>query len=99
MSTYELDDELVQEFLGTLHESEDALPSGKLGKDLRGQLPIPTPTKIGAVVRTAEPNYVYVRWTLDDVSDMPWVDSQDDEHRSTEKIGRIIEVLSEGVDL
>lgn len=98
MSTYELDDELVREFLSTLHESEDEMPSGKIGSTLKAQIPQPTPKKVGAVVRTTEPNYVYVRWSMDD-SGKPWVDAQDDEHRSTDDIGRIVEVLSEGVDL
>lgn len=99
VSKYELSDALVANVVGKAELGQvEAHLIAALISDLKPQIPIPVPTKIGAVVRTTEPNYVYVRWTLDD-SGTPWVDSQDDEHRSTERIGRIVEVLSEGVDL
>lgn len=96
MSKYELDDDLVRRFV------KDGLTEegiGLLANALNVQIPLPVPTKIGAVVRTTEPDYVYVRWALDDITETPWVDSNDDEHRSSQNIGRITEILSEGVDL
>lgn len=99
MSKYELDDELVQEFLGTLHESEDETPSGKLGNDLRRQIPIPVPTLVGAVVRTDQGVFVRVRRDNEHLKE--WFHDHPDTitFTTTGEIGRIAEVLSEGVDL
>ena len=107
MSKYELDDELVLAFLDTLHESEDELPSGRIGGALEKQLPIPAPTKIGAMVRTPgfpsafrpEP-LVFIRWATDSHTVSPWIEASDHEQPyRTDEIGRVVEILSEGVDL
>lgn len=100
VSTYELDDDLVQEFLGTLHESEDEMPSGKIGSELRKQPPIPVPTKIGAVVKTGNLGDVWIRWGYDSHTTSPWIaENNHEKPYRTDQIGRITEVLSEGVGL
>jgi hypothetical protein len=105
MSTYELDDELVAEFLRTLHKGEEEMPAGKMGKVLHEQLPLPVPAKIGAVVRVGQPVYGNVVWIRLSPAgsgrrEFQWVGLNDpDTAVSSEKLGRITEVLSEGVDL
>lgn len=96
MSTYELDDDLVRRLI----ENPDQLPRS-LAMMLEKQLPLPVPTKIGAVVRTDMG--VFLRA---DGSDSGWIRARQnppflevpDWHFSGD-IGRITEVLSEGVDL
>lgn len=101
MSKYELDDNLVRAISGTVWSSNVQLD--ELAAQLREQLPLPTPTKIGAVVRTVgadSGNSTFVRWTYDVHSTSPWIAANDaDETYRTDLIGRITEVLSEGVDL
>lgn len=101
MSTYELDDNLVRAIAGTVWSSNVQLDA--LAGQLREQLPLPTPVKIGAVVRTTgsnSGNTTFVRWTYDVHSTSPWIATNDvDETYRTDLIGRIVEVLAEGVDL
>lgn len=92
MSTYELDDELVRQLLS----NPDRLPRA-LAHALTKQAPLPAPTKFGAIVRTnkgvwvlADPWARELRWREAD-PDGGWQDTQD--------IGRISEVLFEGLDL
>lgn len=102
MSTYELDDEKVRL---CLHNGGASLPQ-YLAEALSEQLPIPTPTKIGAVVRTdsklcAPELSVFIRWASDVQTGEPWELREELDRRTyrTADIGRIVEVLSEGVDL
>lgn len=74
-----------------------------VAQQIRNQIPIPVPTKIGAVVRT-ESGRAYVRA---DGSTTPWISVrlpgvafiETPDWLGDEVIGRITEVLSEGVDL
>lgn len=97
MSKYELDtpDEVVKELIGDLVAAGGY---GEVVRQLRAQIPIPAPVKIGAVVRTTTGDYV--RWAYDAHTHEPWLaaNTADDTHR-TDAIGRITEVLSPGVDL
>lgn len=103
MSTYELDDGLVRAFVSTLESATDhdnlgvALAHKNLGEALQGQLPIPVPTKIGAVVRT-ESGDVFTLTSAHRLTDSVWI-APNGFHAVPEAIGRITEVLSEGVDL
>lgn len=107
MSSYELDDEVVAMFVanyrvrfmpGAANATEPMLAE-LLGK----QIPIPVPTKIGAVVRTDHPNFdvpVFIRWAYDSRTHSPWVSANDHETPyRTNEIGRILDVPFEGVDL
>lgn len=103
MSAYELDDDLVRQ---CLHNGGSSLPQ-YLANALTLQLPLPTPMKIGAVVQTGgfpsaqtpEPT-VFIRWATDGHTVSPWIEASDHERPyRTDEIGRIVEVLSEGVDL
>lgn len=96
MSTYELDDDLVRRWLDPprLSTLDD---TNSLAKMLAVQLPIPVPTKLGAVVRTDRGLAIRVSrgdreaWALWEATDRIIVD--------TRQIGRITEPpLSEGVD-
>ena len=95
MSTYELNDDLVREAMTQSpksHAARDLVFSA-----LERQIPIPAPTKFGAVIRTdkgiavlADPGSS-AQWVLHDperFGDYTWVSDP----------GRITEVLSEGVD-
>ncbi|HEY3559696.1 MAG TPA: hypothetical protein VGL05_19640 [Kribbella sp.] len=64
---------------------------------LEKQLRIPVPTKIGAVVRTSEGVFVLA----DPVDARSWYlpGSTSDDWKLPGEIGRVTEVLSEGVDL
>lgn len=103
MSTYELDDELVRQIATTVWSSHVDLQA--LADQLREQIPIPAPTKVGAVVRVAAVVYGNVVWIRHGPEgsgrrEFQWVGLNDpDTSISTEKLGRIVEVLSEGVDL
>jgi hypothetical protein len=98
VSTYELDESDVMIILQRLRDGTGNM-AREVADRLEAQFPIPVPVKIGAVVRCAEPNYLYTRCRLDSDSDTPWIDAEDGELRSTERLGRITEVLSPGVDL
>ena len=97
MSTYELDDEVVRQFLTG--------PGGEaaLVRALDKQLPVLLPTKLGAIVRTAD-GAMFIRthrrgWCWTEVTDggIPTVSSPRyfDDHG----LPKITRVLSEGVDL
>lgn len=97
MSLYEIDDEIMRDLVGNL----DLLPPRLLSAvaALEKQIPIPVPTKLGAVVRTEEGVFVLA----DPESEVRWARPAGP-HYSPDwmacgQIGRIIEVLSEGVDL
>jgi hypothetical protein len=103
VSKYELDDDLVRRVLTgrTTGTEQDALFF-----KLEAQLPIGAPTKIGAVVQTdsklcAPDLSVFLRWASDEQTGHPWIlrEELDLKPYSTEEIGRIVKVLSEGVDL
>lgn len=101
MATFDLDEDLVREFVGTLHESEDELPSGQIGRALKAQLPLPVPTKIGAVVRTRGAPSEYRTWVLGRLPGI-WFTPEDEAGAAayfTREIGRIVEVLAPGVDI
>jgi hypothetical protein len=99
VSTYELDDDLVREFVA---DTASKQVWEKLISALGHQLPLPVPTKIGAVVRTDGGVFVRVRvnntelteWTLANAGAGVGGDVT-----ATENLGRITQVLSEGVDL
>lgn len=92
MSTYELDDEMVRAWL-------QGHPDGNFSSALREQLPLPVPIKVGAIVKATYTNGVYVRWTSDNLNGAPWIDTTDGEHLTSERLGRITEILSEGKEL
>jgi hypothetical protein len=100
MSTYELDDELVRQYVEGLTPVEER---HALRHALADQLPARVPTKVGAVVRTEMPvrgPSEFIRWAPDTRTHSPWIQAADHEHPyRTDEIGRITEVLSEGVDL
>ena len=97
MSTYELDDDMVRAWL-TGHPEE-----GNFSDALLQQLPLPTPLKVGAIVMTRTPvrgRATYIRWAHENATHSPWIEVGDhEEPYRTDQIGRIIEVLSEGIDL
>jgi len=100
VSKYEIDDEVIR----GLVDNRDLLPPRLLTAvaALEEQIPLPTPVNVGAVVRT-EGGFrggVYLRWAHDNATHSPWIAVGDHEepHR-TDEIGRIVEVLAEGVDL
>lgn len=103
MSAYELDDDLVRAWIH-FTANEVAGEEVKLREAFEKQLPLPVPTKIGAVVRTERgtlirvaPDGEFSEWWLMNEAEFSrgiaahWIPTTD--------IGRITEVLSEGVDL
>jgi hypothetical protein len=109
MSTYELDDDLVRAWVGDPDPLAERILSsteagGKLAVMLQRQLPLPVPTKVGAVVR-AYPDErgprEFLRYATNPMTADPWVEVGD--HDMTplraDDLGRIAEVLAEGVDL
>jgi hypothetical protein len=100
MSTYELDNDA--HVIAGLNQIRLALSVGSPGYDLADalwkQLPTPVPTKVGAVVRT-ETGRTYVRITTDNDFRSEWRDVETGGNVETASIGRIAEVLTEGVDL
>jgi hypothetical protein len=95
VTAYELDDALVRRALnlegGRIEATELLL------MEIGRQMPIPVPTKIGAVVRTAE----YGTLTLTSsvrLEEATWVAPNGQRFHAAE-IGRITEVLAPGVDL
>lgn len=104
MSTYELDDDLVREYCkSAVHGPNNPASWARVRVALEKQLPIPVPTKIGAVVRVSNAvsgHLVFVRTAYDGHTAYPWIAlNEPDYAASTVGIGRITEVLSEGVDL
>jgi hypothetical protein len=96
MSTYELDDALVRDFI--VHNGSGM--NWKMVEVLEQQLPTPVPTKLGAVVRTTEGVAVLARFPEED--NAPWIlhaNAEDWNWRHPDAIGRVTEVLFEGVDL
>jgi hypothetical protein len=99
MATYELDDALVREWVTTARALGMAM-DGPLADALGKQLPIETPTKLGAVVRTDRGTAV--RHSLGDSEAWtvwPFHASEPDLIAHTDEIGRITKVWSEGVDV
>lgn len=99
VSKYELDDDLVRRVISgrTTGTDQDAL-----FLKLEAQVPLPTPTNVGAIVRTEDGfnGGLYLRWAHDNATTSPWVQVGNHEQPyRTDEIGRITEVLSEGVDL
>lgn len=106
MGTYELDDDFVRKFIE--HQGQagwGSVIADKMALVLQEQLPIPVPTKIGAVVRTVPTEdhmdgTVFVRWSRDSYTHSPWIEAGNHEAPyRTDEIGRIVEVLAPGVDL
>ena len=96
MSKYELDDADAAFILDVLVE-RDTRPSRDVAKRIAAQIPVPTPVKVGAVVRTAMG--VFVRWATDTHTHSPWLQANSDQPYRTDEIGRITEILSSGVDV
>lgn len=97
MSAYELDDDMVRAWL------EGHPDEGNFSDALTQQLPLPVPTGIGAVVKTTVPVRgfaYYLRWAHDGATHSPWIEvgMHEDPFR-TDQIGRIVKVLSPGVEL
>lgn len=104
MSKYELSDALVANVVGAAEDGRmESHLIASLISDLKPQIPIPAPMKVGAVVRTNHRRYdppVFIRWATDHRTTSPWVQASDHEQPyRTDEIGRITEVLSGGVDL
>lgn len=100
MSTYEIEDSLVREVFPELKAMGGA--AHDLGATLESQIPLTVPAKVGAVVKTEHPTLggYYLRWAHDNATTSPWVQvGNHEEPYRTDEIGRITEVLSEGVDL
>lgn len=98
MSTYEIDDDLVRRIVN----GEGPTEGIELMEVLRTQLPIPVPVKIGAVITTTS-EYgirVLVRVLHDNVAEFVWAvsDPDVDKYLSNGQIGRIVTVLSPGVN-
>lgn len=102
MSTYELDDEVVRAYLRDTEYAKSITPEDqpwvKILTALQAQVPIPTPTKPGAIVETERGGL----WMLA-LCGNHWISQHDvgGEHTTAEpdRLSRIIKVLSEGLDL
>lgn len=96
MSKYELDDHDVEVILQQLRDRGSGM-AREIADRLEAQVPKPIPTKIGAVVRTSEGVFVLA----DPVDARGWFPpgGTSDAWRTPGAIGKVIEVLSEGVDL
>lgn len=103
MGTYELDDVLVQRFLDEWSECTSGPEIVDLIDAIKPQVPIPVPSAVGAVVLTDAPavgQVAYIRWAHDNRTHSPWIAAGDHEQPfRTEDIGRIVRVLSSGVEL
>jgi hypothetical protein len=103
MGVYELDDDQVRRFLASADPNIDDPETAAMIDVLRPQVPIPVPQGIGAVVVTdAEVvgRAIYIRWAHDNATTSPWIAAGNhEEPYRTDEIGKIIEVLSEGVDI
>lgn len=112
MSTYELNDESMQRLVNNGDLFPPGLQP--LLRTMAAQIPRPVPTKLGAVVRcdvqlTAEETTLFVRWNASADHPYPWIQAgansrrqlldYNQETKSNSQIGRISEVLFEGVDL
>lgn len=103
MSTYELDDAELDALLDLLRTRASGW-SANLARKLEEQRPVPVPVKVGAAVRTEPPwsgveSAVFVRWSWDTHTHSPWILAGNHEiPYRTDEIGRIVEVLSPGVD-
>lgn len=98
MSTYELDDEVVRRWL----KGSETAARDEIDKALAGQLPLPTPTNIAAVVITQQHGVrnQYIRWAWDSHTHEPWINVNDNVNTyRTDQIGRIVDVPFEGLDL
>lgn len=99
MSAYELDDELVRRVASGRTTADD---QDDLFRMLAEQIPIPLPAKIGAIVRTESEAFLRA-----DGSTTPWICIrmpgvafvERPDWLADAQLGRVIEVLSEGVDL
>lgn len=105
MSTYELEDHEVEMILSDLRRHGSGIAK-EIADRIEAQIPIPAPTKIGAVVRTKNATGsisvgTFLRWATDPQTVEPWicVGDRDLTTYRSDDIGRITEVLSEGVDL
>lgn len=95
MTAYELDDELVGRFIRQSWIVNDAI---QMAGQLEKQFPVPAPTKLGAVVQTE--SRVLVRTAAGvDVQFCWWDVTNHVGWFSDDQLGRIVEVLSEGVDV
>lgn len=99
----------IQELLRELRSREHdhrVLDVEALADRLEKQIPLPAPDKIGAIVRTVSDD-VYIRVSLEDALTKQWWrlgegitrDEQDAQWAETSEIGRIVQVLSEGVNI
>lgn len=100
VSKYELSDALVANVVSAAESGKvDAHLIAALISDLKPQIPIPTPTKLGAVVRTDRGVFLLA----DPGAELCWAQpispSDSPDWFIDGGIGRITEVLSEGVDL
>lgn len=100
MSTYEveLEDKEVREFISDLRNGLGGEVAERIADEIEGQIKIPIPTKLGAVVRTAEGLFVLA----DMIDAQGWFLSGSPgtgDWRSPGKLGQITHILSEGVDL
>lgn len=102
MSAYELDDDMVRQ---VLRNTGDGLPRA-LRTALEDQVSLARPDKIGAVVETdhsatAPALAVFIRWASDVQTDTPWIlrEELDRKEYGNAEIGRIVTILSEGVDV
>lgn len=101
MSKYELDDHDVNVILQQLRDRGSGM-AREIADRLEAQIQLAIPTKVGAVVKTEHPTLggYYLRWAHDNATHSPWVQvGNHEEPYRTDEIGRITEVLSEGVDL
>lgn len=106
MSKYELelDDAEARAFVYDLRNDGSGLEKA-VASQIERQIPPPTPTKVGAVVRTDKGLLVRVARDNDFLSEW-WLLGESEHHLAQAKqwtdtpdLGRITEVLSEGVDL
>jgi hypothetical protein len=104
MATYELDDDLVREWVTTARALGTVM-DGPLADALEKQLPIPAPILVGAVVEcdvqlTHGDTTFFVRYDDGPGNTYPWVRAGAvGEVYNTSEIGRIVKVWSEGVDV
>jgi hypothetical protein len=103
MGTYELGDGDISFLVDRLEQWPHDEGCKAMIKILEEQRPIPVPTKIGAVVATDAPavgRVVYIRWAHDNQTTSPWIAANDHEQPyRTMDIGKIVQVMSEGVDI
>jgi hypothetical protein len=101
MSAYEIPDESLDFIIQLLHDRASG-HSAEVAALLESQRPIPVPVKIGAVVRAEMPTrglMTLIRCDFDSENPTPWIGRLGQSWHRTDKIGRIVEVLSPGVDI